>query len=200
MVGYAVIAHDAAITFSTETKLKNQFDTRHVRDLELMEYIGDYRSARIAFIERMASVCGVAERKVCHIACEANLTGGENVGGTTAAPATPEAGSDDDDGGGDPDPEPERQTRTRKPRNTSPAGNLPAPSAAQSADALNQFDTRPAASFVRLPVVCSLYACSPATAWRWVKARKIPAPVKLSDRVTAWRVGDLRAALAQLAA
>lgn len=85
-------------------------------------------------------------------------------------------------------------------RNANPAGNLPAPSAAQAADALIQFDARPAASFVRLPVVCSLYACSPATAWRWVKAGKIPAPVKLSDRVTAWRVGDLRAALAQLAA
>ena len=154
-------------------------------------------------IERRSAlpdVRGAYCRHNSSITNEANLTGGENVGGTTAAPATPEAGSDDDDGGGDPDPEPERQTRTRKPRNTSPAGNLPAPSAAQSADALNQFDTRPAASFVRLPVVCSLYACSPATAWRWVKARKIPAPVKLSDRVTAWRVGDLRAALAQLAA
>ena len=82
----------------------------------------------------------------------------------------------------------------------SPACTLPAPSAAQAADALIQFDTRPASSFVRLPVVCGLYACSPATAWRWVKSGKIPAPVKLSDRVTAWRVGDLRAALAQLAA
>ena len=135
---------------------------------------------------------------------EATLTGGENVGGTTAAPAAPEVG-DDDDGGGDPDHEPERRRpgrprNTRKTCNTPSAGTLPAPSAAQAADALIQFDTRPASSFVRLPVVCSLYACSPATAWRWVKAGKIPAPVKLSDRVTAWRVGDLRAALAQLAA
>lgn len=171
-----------------------------------------FTSSRDALLIPLMSLDGIERRSAlpdvrgacCQhnssITNEANLTGGENVGGTTAAPATPEAGSDDDDGGGDPDPEPERQTRTRKPRNTSPAGNLPAPSAAQSADALNQFDTRPAASFVRLPVVCSLYACSPATAWRWVKAGKIPAPVKLSDRVTAWRVGDLRAALAQLAA
>lgn len=129
---------------------------------------------------------------------EANLTGGENVGGATAAPAAPEAASDEDDGG-DADPEPERRRpgRPRKTRTTSPAGTSPASSAA---DALIQFDTRPAASFVRLPVVCSLFACSPATAWRWVKAGKIPAPVKLSERVTAWRVGDLRAALAQLAA
>ena len=44
---------------------------------------------------------------------EANLTGGESIGGSasqTAAPA--EAGSDDD--GGDPDPEPERQKKTRR--------------------------------------------------------------------------------------
>jgi len=80
------------------------------------------------------------------------------------------------------------------------ACNLPAPAAARIPDALIQFDTRPASSFVRLPVVCSLYACSPATAWRWVKAGRIPAPVKISDRVTAWRVGDLRESLAQLAA
>ena len=152
-------------------------------------------------------------RRTSSITNEANLTGGENVGGATASEsascesvggttAAPEASGDDGGGGGDPDPEPERRRpgRPRKTCNTSPAGNPPAPSAAQAADALIQFDTRPASSFVRLPVVCSLYACSPATAWRWVKAGKIPAPVKLSDRVTAWRVGDLRAALAQLAA
>lgn len=85
-------------------------------------------------------------------------------------------------------------------RNANPAGNLPAPAAASIPDPLAGFDSRPADSLVRLPVVCSLYACSPAHAWRLVKAGKIPAPIKLSDRVTAWRVGDLRAALAQLAA
>ena len=30
-------------------------------------------------------------------------------------------------------------------------------------------------------------------AWRNVKAGMFPAPVKLSDRVTAWRVEDIRA-------
>lgn len=127
---------------------------------------------------------------------EANLAG-ENIGGATVAPAAPEAASDDDDGG-DADPEPERQPRTRKTRTAHPAGTPPTASAAQAADALIQFDTSPAASFVRLPVVCSLYAIAPVTVWRWVKAGKIPAPVKLSGHVTAWRVGDLRAALAQL--
>lgn len=182
--------------------------------------------SRMAFLDYMMETVGrdrdvfapesirASRDRACNIHNESNLTGSENIGGTAvcdsgscenanSSAAAPEAGGDDDgDGGGDPDPEPERRRpgRPRKTCNTSPAGNLPAPSAAQAADALIQFDTRPASSFVRLPVVCSLYACSPATAWRWVKAGKIPAPVKLSDRVTAWRVGDLRAALAQLAA
>ena len=30
------------------------------------------------------------------------------------------------------------------------------------------------------------------TLWRWVKEGVFPAPVKLSDRVTVWRVGDVR--------
>lgn len=52
---------------------------------------------------------------------EANLTGGENVGGSTAAPAAPEVASDDDDGDGDGDPDPERQTkRPRTSRKSTP--------------------------------------------------------------------------------
>lgn len=34
---------------------------------------------------------------------------------------------------------------------------------------------------------------SPATLWRKVKAGQFPQPVKLSERVTAWRVDDIRA-------
>lgn len=34
---------------------------------------------------------------------------------------------------------------------------------------------------------------SSSTLWRMVKAGKFPAPVKLSARVTAWRVEDVRA-------
>ncbi|NKA92045.1 AlpA family phage regulatory protein [Ralstonia solanacearum] len=37
---------------------------------------------------------------------------------------------------------------------------------------------------------------SAATLWRWVRAKKFPAPVKLSERVTAWRVEDVREYLA----
>ena len=34
------------------------------------------------------------------------------------------------------------------------------------------------------------------TLWRWVNAGKFPAPVKLSNRVTAWRAEDVRAWMA----
>lgn len=41
---------------------------------------------------------------------------------------------------------------------------------------------------------------SAATFWRWIRDKKFPAPVKLSERVTAWRVEDVREYLANPAA
>jgi prophage regulatory protein len=38
---------------------------------------------------------------------------------------------------------------------------------------------------------------SPTTLWRKVSAREFPEPVKLSAGVTAWRVEDIRAWMAQ---
>lgn len=63
-------------------------------------------------------------------------------------------------------------------------------------DALKHFDHLPDSAYVRQPVVEALYACSSATVWRRVKDGRIPKPRKLSDRVTAWNVGELRQALA----
>lgn len=63
-------------------------------------------------------------------------------------------------------------------------------------DALLYFDSCPESAHVRLPVVQALYACSSATIWRMVKRGLIPAPRKLSERVTAWNVGELKKALA----
>jgi predicted DNA-binding transcriptional regulator AlpA len=63
-------------------------------------------------------------------------------------------------------------------------------------DALRNFDSLPDSANVRLPVVAALYGCSPATIFRRVKSGHIPAPRKLSERVTAWNVGQLRQALA----
>ena len=58
-----------------------------------------------------------------------------------------------------------------------------------------QFGALPDCAFVRLPCLVSLFACSPATIWRWVKASKIPAPKKLGSRISAWNVGEIRQAL-----
>lgn len=44
--------------------------------------------------------------------------------------------------------------------------------------------------------VPGLLPFSGATLWRMVKARKFPQPVKLADRVTAWRAEDVLAWLA----
>lgn len=60
------------------------------------------------------------------------------------------------------------------------------------------FDARPDASFVRLNIVKWLFDCSAATIWRWVKESRIPAPKKLGSRITAWNVGELRAALSRI--
>ena len=63
-------------------------------------------------------------------------------------------------------------------------------------DALRNFDSLPDAANIRLPVVQALIGCSGGTVWRMVKRGTLPAPRKLSERVTAWNVGELRQALA----
>lgn len=62
-------------------------------------------------------------------------------------------------------------------------------------DALKNFDSLPDSAHVRQPVVEALCGYSSATVWRNVKKGKLPAPIKLSERVSAWNVGSLRKAL-----
>jgi len=64
-------------------------------------------------------------------------------------------------------------------------------------EALKHFDSAPDSANVRLPVVRALFACSGATIWRMVKRGTLPAPRKISVRVTAWNVGELRKVLAR---
>lgn len=140
-----------------------------------------------------------AHRAALSIVNEATVDCGENIGGASDAQSAPEATSDGDgDGDGDDDPEPERRPRrhitTRKTHLASNSARRCAP----TPDALTNFPLLPDDAHVRLPVVTGLFACSPATVWRRVKSGAIPAPRKLSERLTAWRVGDLRAALASL--
>lgn len=58
------------------------------------------------------------------------------------------------------------------------------------------FDSLPNSAFVRLKVVAGLYGCSPSTVWRGVKSGRIPAPIKLTENCTGWRVAELRKSLA----
>lgn len=54
------------------------------------------------------------------------------------------------------------------------------------------FDTMPDSALVRVTVVRGLFGCSDASVWRRVKSGALPRPIKLSPRITAWRVGELR--------
>ena len=57
----------------------------------------------------------------------------------------------------------------------------------------HEFDELPAIGFVRQSqLIPAIVPFSSATLWREVQAGSFPAPVKLSQRVTAWRVEDVR--------
>ncbi len=64
--------------------------------------------------------------------------------------------------------------------------------------ALRDFDQLPNAAHVRQPVVKALIGCSDATLWRRVADGGLPRPHRLSPRVSAWNVGELRRALSNL--
>ncbi|MCX7170308.1 MAG: transcriptional regulator [Proteobacteria bacterium] len=63
---------------------------------------------------------------------------------------------------------------------------------------LKNFSSLPDEAFVGSDVVRGLYRdITPVTLWRWVKTHRVPAPCKLAgQRFNAWRVGDLRRAMA----
>lgn len=57
------------------------------------------------------------------------------------------------------------------------------------------FDSLPDSSFVRLPTLLVLFGCSRTSIWRWVRAKRIPAPRKIGPRLVAWQVSELRHAV-----
>ena len=71
--------------------------------------------------------------------------------------------------------------------------------AAPSADspAAPPWPALPDTGFLRQPQVLSFVPISKSTLWRRVHARTFPAPLKLSERVTVWRVEDVRLWMAQ---
>jgi len=54
------------------------------------------------------------------------------------------------------------------------------------------FSDLPDSAYIRQPQALQVVPFSAATLWRKVKQGAFPEPVKLSERVTAWRVGDVR--------
>lgn len=61
---------------------------------------------------------------------------------------------------------------------------------------LVNWEALPSNSYIRLPIVKVLYGLSSASVWRFAKSGKIPSPIKISERVTAWNVGQIKAHLA----
>jgi predicted DNA-binding transcriptional regulator AlpA len=56
----------------------------------------------------------------------------------------------------------------------------------------------PEAGFLRLPAVLAAIPVSRSTWWAGIREGRYPPPVKLSPRVTAWRVADIRALIEEL--
>lgn len=56
---------------------------------------------------------------------------------------------------------------------------------------MNQ-NTLPETGFVRLPLILKVFPVSKSTWWAGVKSGKYPKPVKLGEKMTAWRVEDIR--------
>jgi predicted DNA-binding transcriptional regulator AlpA len=52
----------------------------------------------------------------------------------------------------------------------------------------------PSTGYVRMAQIAGpIVPVCAATIWRWVRAKKFPQPVKLSERVTAFRAEEIRA-------
>lgn len=61
---------------------------------------------------------------------------------------------------------------------------------------IESFDSLPDSAFISLPVVCTMFGCSPATIWRRVRQGDLVAPHRIGKRTTRWELGQIRTALA----
>jgi prophage regulatory protein len=74
-----------------------------------------------------------------------------------------------------------------------PALNAAAPPKLKNVVIQSTFDTLPNSGYLRQSqLIPNVVPFSSATLWRKCKSGDFPKPVKLSLRVTAWRVGDIR--------
>lgn len=56
----------------------------------------------------------------------------------------------------------------------------------------------PEIGFIRLPAVLQHIPVGKSTWWAGVKSGRYPKPVKLGERITAWRVEDIHALIAEV--
>lgn len=56
----------------------------------------------------------------------------------------------------------------------------------------NQPQVMPTEGYIRARVLAPMLGIAVVTLWRWAATGKIPKPIKLGVRVTAWRVEDIR--------
>ena len=69
---------------------------------------------------------------------------------------------------------------------------------AKQIDLTAGFDSKPDTALVDDKTVAALLDIHRNMVWRLARSGKLPAPVKLSEQSTRWRVGDIRKALASL--
>ncbi|MFQ2156404.1 helix-turn-helix transcriptional regulator [Aeromonas hydrophila] len=58
---------------------------------------------------------------------------------------------------------------------------------------LNTLSELPQEGFVRVDTLAKVLGIAVVTVWRWSAKGRFPKPVKLSERVTAWRAEEVRA-------
>jgi predicted DNA-binding transcriptional regulator AlpA len=88
---------------------------------------------------------------------------------------------------------PSKQAKTVSAKNVRAPARTP--SARALPDALRNFDSLPNSAHVRQPVVEALFGCSSATVWRRVADGRLPRPRRVSERICAWNVEQLRQVL-----
>lgn len=89
-------------------------------------------------------------------------------------------------------PLPQTIEKPSKVKRATPARPSAKPEPKDEAKATTRFGQLPEVGFVRLPAILEVYPICRAAWWEGVKAKRLPQPVKLSARVTAWRVEDIR--------
>jgi len=60
------------------------------------------------------------------------------------------------------------------------------------------FNSLPDLALIDVRTYALLLGCSENTIWRRVRAKVLPAPIRVSSQQTRWRVGDVRRALESL--